>query len=48
MKYIVVFNLSKMIETQFDGKIRVRRENVREYIDKNFQEYLTKNGIVSQ
>lgn len=37
-----------MIETQFDGKIRVRRENVREYIDKNFQEYLTKNGIVSQ
>lgn len=38
----------KMIETQFDGKIRVRRENVREYIDKNFQEYLTKNGIVSQ
>lgn len=39
----------KMIETQGNAKLHVlRSDNGREHLDKNCQEYLTKNGIVSQ
>lgn len=37
-------NITSIIQTQFDAKIRVLwSDDEREYVDKNFQEYITKN-----